>query len=83
MPLCGLKPYTGHLAAASDLAEIVLGIKALTNGMAPGTLNFAEADDDFRDLKISGVHHECRGRHFLTTSYGTGGQSSAVLVEIA
>ena len=83
MPLCGLKPYTGHLAAASDLAEIILGIKALTNGMAPGTLNFVEADDDFRDLKISGVHQTCRGRHFLVTSYGTGGQSSAVLVENA
>jgi 3-oxoacyl-[acyl-carrier-protein] synthase II len=83
IPLCGLKPYTGHLAAASDLAEIILGIRALSSGMVPGTLNFVEADEEFRDLNISGVHQACRGRHFLTTSYGTGGQSSAVIVEIA
>jgi 3-oxoacyl-(acyl-carrier-protein) synthase len=83
IPICGLKPHTGHLAAASDLAEIILGIKSLAQGMAPGTLNFVEADEDFRDLNISAVHQACRGRHFLTTSYGTGGQSAAVIVEIA
>lgn len=80
-PICGLKAYTGHLAATSDLAEVIFGIKALRDGMVPGTLHFVEADREFGELSISGSHRQSSKRYFLSTSYGIGGQSSSVIVQ--
>jgi 3-oxoacyl-[acyl-carrier-protein] synthase II len=77
-----LKAYTAHLGAASDLAEIIFGIQALTNQMVPGTLNFQEADAEFAPLTIA-AHHQPTTKHlFLSTSYGLLGQSSSVVVGV-
>lgn len=81
LPICGLKPYTGHLGAASDIAEIILGIKAVTNKIVPATLNFKQSEKEFSDLNISGSHQTCSKDHFLSISYGICGQSSAVTVQ--
>ncbi len=80
VPMCALKPYTGHLAAASDIADIILSVMAAREGMVPGTLNFAEPDGEFREANISALHRPCKGGPFLSVSYGLGGQSSAVVV---
>ncbi len=82
IPICGMKSYTGHLGAASDLAEVILGIRATGDGMVPGTLNFEEADPEWADLRIKGSHQRCDRRYFLSTSYGIGGQSSSVVVQV-
>jgi 3-oxoacyl-[acyl-carrier-protein] synthase II len=82
VPICALKPYTAHLGAASDIAEIILGIQALANHLAPGTLNFHEADTEFAELRISEDHQPTDKNQFLSTSYGIMGQSSSVVVEI-
>ena len=81
IPLCGLKPYTGHLGAASDIGEIILGIKSAEEGMVPATLNFLEAEKEYGELKISGSHQACHGSSFITVSYGTGGQSCVSVVQ--
>jgi 3-oxoacyl-[acyl-carrier-protein] synthase II len=83
VPICGLKPYTGHMGAASDLAEIILSVKALAEGLAPATPNFTDPDRDFLQLKISAQHQPCRGGSFLSLSYGMGGQSSSIVVSIS
>lgn len=80
LPITGLKAYTGHLGAASDLAEVILSLRALLEKMVPATLNFNKADPDFSDLKIKGSHGHCEGNRFLSLSYGIGGQSSSVIV---
>ena len=82
MPLCGLKPYTGHVGAASDIAEVILGIHAVKDRTVPATLNFIETEKEFSDLKISGSPQKCEKDHFLSISYGVGGQSSSVIVEV-
>jgi 3-oxoacyl-[acyl-carrier-protein] synthase II len=82
VPLCGLKPYTGHMGAASDISEIIFGMYAVREKMVPATLNFEEADREFSHLKISGSHQPCDNGTFLSVSYGVGGQSSSVLVEV-
>jgi 3-oxoacyl-[acyl-carrier-protein] synthase II len=82
IPISGMKSYTGHLGAASDLAEIILGIRSTADRMVPGTLNFEEADLEFSDLQIRGTHQRCEGHHFLSTSYGIGGQSSSVVLQV-
>ena len=82
IPLSGLKAYTGHLGAASDLAEIIFCIRSMTEGMIPATLHFRETEQEFRDLRISGRHEPCERGFFLSVSYGIGGQSSAVVIEV-
>jgi 3-oxoacyl-[acyl-carrier-protein] synthase II len=77
-----MKAYTGHLGAASDLAEIVLGIQSVAEKMVPATLNFREPDPEFGGLRISGAHQGCARNLFLSVSYGIGGQSSSVLLEV-
>ncbi|HBH62643.1 MAG TPA: hypothetical protein DDX85_13090 [Nitrospiraceae bacterium] len=81
-PLCALKPYTGHMGAASDIAEIIVGIHAVQEGTVPATLNFHAAEKSFSDLKISASPQVCDRNMFLSISYGVGGQSSTVVVEV-
>lgn len=82
IPVCGLKPHTGHLGVASDIAEIILCMKAVSEGMVPATLNFDEPEDEFSGLSISGGHRTTEQRHFIAVSYGLAGQSSATAVEV-
>jgi 3-oxoacyl-[acyl-carrier-protein] synthase II len=82
VPLTGLKPYTGHLGAASDIAEIILAIEATREQTVPATLNFRESEAQFRELSISGSHQPCKGDTFLSVSYGIGGQSSSVVIQV-
>ena len=81
VPICGLKPYTGHLGAASDIAEIIFGILAVKHRMVPATPNFKETEKDFSELNIPSAHRDCAKDHFLTVSYGLGGESAAVVIK--
>jgi 3-oxoacyl-[acyl-carrier-protein] synthase II len=80
LPLCGLKPYTGHMGAASDLAEIIFGMKAVRDKTVPATLNFNSAEKAFSELSISNSAQACSKSNFLSVSYGVGGQSSSVII---
>ncbi len=82
MPVCGLKPYTGHMGAASDIAEIIFGIKAAADGIVPATLNFDKTEKKFSNLRISRSHQMCDKDHFMAISYGIGGQSSSAVVSV-
>jgi 3-oxoacyl-[acyl-carrier-protein] synthase II len=82
IPVSGMKAYTGHLGAASDIAEVIMGTSAVREKMVPATLNFSEPDKSFPDLKISGSHQASDKKCFLSTSYGVGGQSSSVVAEV-
>ncbi len=81
-PICGMKPYTGHMGAASDIAEIIFGINAAREETVPATLNFHEAERQFSDLRISSSPQNCDKMNILSISYGVGGQSSSVIVEV-
>jgi 3-oxoacyl-[acyl-carrier-protein] synthase II len=81
-PVCGMKPYTGHMGAASDIAELILGIAAINEKIVPATLNFEKTENEFAGLKISNRHQPCDKNSFLSVSYGIGGQSSSVVVQV-
>ena len=81
VPLVGFKPYTGHMGAASDLGEVVLGLKALEEQMVPATLNFAAAEDAFSTMRISSAPQPCLGSRFLCTALGMGGRATSVVLE--
>jgi len=82
VPICGLKPYTGHLGATSDLAEVIFGLLGVREGLVPATPNFKKTENEFAGLRISNAHQSCTQKHFLSISYGLGGQSTAVVVEV-
>ncbi|MCG6552617.1 MAG: hypothetical protein L7F77_09840 [Candidatus Magnetominusculus sp. LBB02] len=80
--LSALKPYTGHMAAASDIAEIIISALAVRDSIVPATLNFNEMEPGYqRLLRLSNAHQPSSGNTFLSISYGIGGQSSAVAVQ--
>jgi 3-oxoacyl-[acyl-carrier-protein] synthase II len=79
-PILGLKPYTGHMGAASDLAEIALALTALGHELAPATPNFETADSGFERLDVVAEHRRISGRHVLALTHGLGGQSQAIVV---
>jgi 3-oxoacyl-[acyl-carrier-protein] synthase II len=81
VPVCGLKPYTGHMGAASDIAEIIFGLFAVREGMIPATLNFEATEKEFSSLNISGSTMKGERDFFLSFSYGVGGQSSSIVVK--
>ncbi len=81
VPICALKAYTGHMGAASDICEVILGIAAINEGIVPGTLNFSETEAAFEDLKISAATQPAEGNYFVSVSYGIIGQCSSILVE--
>lgn len=82
IPVCALKPYTGHMGVASDIAEIIFGILAVKEGFIPATLNFKEAEKEFSNLNISGAPIRSEKTSFLSTSYGVGGQASSVIIDV-
>jgi 3-oxoacyl-[acyl-carrier-protein] synthase II len=75
-----MKPYTGHMGAASDIAEIALALVALENGLAPATPNFRATDAGFEDVDIAPLHRRIGAQHVLSMSQGLGGQSVAIVV---
>ncbi len=82
IPVAGLKPYTGHLGAASDLAEVILGIKAVRDGFVPGTLHFGKPEPAYADFQISSAHVPCEKNAFMSVSYGMGGQCVSASFEV-
>ena len=82
VPICGLKAYTGHMGAASDITEIILSLKAVAERIVPSTLNFTGAEREFSALKITDRHQPTDKVTVLSVSYGLGGQSSSVVVSL-
>jgi len=79
VPVCGVKPYTGHMGAASDVAELVLGVRAAASHTVPSTPNFEAAEPRFAGLSITRVQQRCAQARFVSLSYGFGGQASALV----
>lgn len=82
VPVCGMKPYTGHMGAASDVAEVVFGIWAIRNRLVPATLNFTSTEKDLSAVRVFTEHHSCEKSLFLSISYGIGGQSSCLILSV-
>jgi 3-oxoacyl-[acyl-carrier-protein] synthase II len=80
VPVCALKPYTGHMGAASDVAEVILGIRAAAQGTVPATPNFRGSTAETGEMLISSHPQRCHRPCFLSASYGLGGQASAIAV---
>jgi 3-oxoacyl-[acyl-carrier-protein] synthase II len=75
-----MKPYTGHMGAASDIAEITLAITALGHGLAPATLNFRTPQAGFEQVDVVTEYRRVSGQYVLSMTQGLGGESLAIVV---
>src|SRR5262249_62283745 len=82
VPISGLKPYTGHMGAASDLAEVALSLTALDHGLAPATPNFRAVEAGLEGVDVATAPRPVGGRHVLSMCQGLGGQSLALVVSL-
>jgi len=80
VPLAAWKPYTGHMGSASDIGEIILGLRALADGVLPPTPGFQQAEPEFDVLSVAASERPVGGEAFLSLSHGLGGQASATLL---
>ncbi|MEE9255811.1 MAG: beta-ketoacyl synthase N-terminal-like domain-containing protein [bacterium] len=80
LPLSGWKPYTGHMGSASDISEIILGLRAIEEGVLPPTPCFERSEKEFAGLDFAADERSVEGKVFLSLSHGLGGQSSATVV---
>ena len=80
VPIAPWKPYTGHMGSASDIGEMILGLRALEEGALPPAPGFERAEKEFQVLDIPTEERGIRGNTFLSLSHGLGGQSSATLL---
>ncbi|MEE9276724.1 MAG: beta-ketoacyl synthase N-terminal-like domain-containing protein [bacterium] len=80
VPLSGLKPYTGHMGAAGDVGELILGLRALAEGELPPTPGFERAEREFAGMDIPSAARAVAGSAFLSLSHSIGGQTSATVV---
>jgi 3-oxoacyl-[acyl-carrier-protein] synthase II len=78
-PVACLKPYTGHMAPGSDVADLILGLMALREGWAPATLNFEAADPGFESLALSSDPQPAGRRSLLALARGVCGSVAATV----
>ena len=80
VPVSSSKSMLGHLIAAAGVAELVITVTALRNGVIPPTINL-ETPDPECDLDYVPKHaREVRFRHALSNSFGFGGQNISLVV---
>jgi 3-oxoacyl-[acyl-carrier-protein] synthase II len=79
------KSMTGHLLGAAGALESVFTIRALSDGVAPPTINLEDPDDEITaaGLDIATEARELRGRAgpavALNNSFGFGGHNVALV----
>lgn len=82
VPVCGLKPYTGHMGAASDIFDIAIGIYSLRQGFIPKTPNFNHSEERFSAIPFTTSNIETSKDIFMTISNGLGGQSVSSIIQV-
>ena len=80
LSMSSTKSATGHLLGAAGAVEAIFSTLAITNNMAPPTLNL---DNPSIDTKIDLVPHQAREREInvvLTNSFGFGGTNASLVL---
>jgi nodulation protein E len=75
------KSSHGHMLGATGAIEFLLGIKALTDRVAPPIANFLGADPDC-DLPLALTPEPIDYRTLVSTSFAFGGLNSALIAHL-
>jgi 3-oxoacyl-[acyl-carrier-protein] synthase II len=79
VPISSSKSMLGHLIAAAGVAELVISVMALKNGVIPPTINLETPDPECDLDYVPHRAREVRFRHVLSNSFGFGGQNIALV----
>lgn len=82
IPVCAIKPYTGHMGAGSDIFDIAICIYCLRDGFIPKTPNLEEPEERFSSIPFTKTNIETQKDIFMTVSNGLGGQCVASIIQV-
>ncbi len=80
VPISSSKSMLGHLIAAAGVVELITSVMALRRGVLPPTINYEFPDPDCDLDYIPNQAREKRIQHFLSNSFGFGGQNVTLIV---
>lgn len=79
LPVYSIKGAIGHTLGAAGGIEVALGLKSLSEGLAPPTLGFSKGEDNTVD-RVSSQPVAIPGNHLLSTNSGFGGINAALIL---
>ena len=79
-PVTAFKWAFGHLIAASGIAETVVGLRALREGIVPGVATLRELDPECAGIPVATTARAPRSDIALVLSRGFAGTNAALLV---
>jgi len=79
LPLYSIKGAIGHTLGAAGGIEVSLGLKSLSEGLAPPTVGFSKGEDGTAG-RISSQPAVINGNHLLSTNSGFGGINAALIL---
>jgi len=80
LPISSSKSMLGHLICAAGVVELIISVEAMAKGILPPTINYETPDPDCDLDYIPNVAREKKFDHFLTNSFGFGGQNISLIV---
>ncbi|NLS78512.1 MAG: beta-ketoacyl-ACP synthase II [Chloroflexi bacterium] len=83
IPVSSTKPVTGHLLGAAGAIEAIICIKAMQEGLIPGTLNLSHPDPECDLDYVPAGPRQAQVRTVLTNSFGFGGHNATLVFRAA
>jgi len=82
VPVTATKGVTGHIGAASGLADLAAAFHLAKDGHVPPILNCDDPDPDVRLNLVTGQAQEMTGDLLLVTTNAIGGQTAAAVIKV-
>jgi 3-oxoacyl-[acyl-carrier-protein] synthase II len=79
VPISSSKSMLGHLICAAGVVELIISVMAMHKGVLPPTINYEVPDPDCDLDYIPNVAREKKIDHFLSNSFGFGGQNISLV----
>ena len=79
LPVYAIKGAIGHTLGAAGGIEVALGLKSLSEGLAPPTVGFSKGEDNMVE-RVSSQPAVIPGNHLLSTNSGFGGINAALIL---
>ena len=79
LPVYSIKGAIGHALGAAGGIEVALGLKSLSEGLAPPTLGFSKGEDSTVG-RVSSQPAAIPGNYLLSTNSGFGGINAALIM---
>jgi 3-oxoacyl-[acyl-carrier-protein] synthase II len=80
VPTHAIKSMIGHAIAAAGALEAIAAVQTLREGIIPPTINYETPDPECDLDYVPNVARQARVDHVLSTSFGFGGQNTALVI---